>query len=72
MTDFERLMKQAMFDIENDVYNAMMKDAFAYSENKFDKAGYEFFLALNRRGVSSKTIFEALKEAGKAVKETDE
>ena len=67
--DFDAMMKKAMFEMEDSLYNGMIRDVFFSDEpTKEDKATLEFFYAMNRLGVSSKAMFEALKEAGKKVK----
>lgn len=70
--DFEAMLKQAMQNIENNMYNEMMMEVFGGVDNETEEAGFAFILALNRRGVSSKTIFEAFKEVGKEFKKADE
>lgn len=72
MMDFEAMMKQAMQNIENNVYNEMMMEAFGWVNNETDEVGFAFILALNRRGVSSKTIFEAFNEVAKEFNKADE
>ena len=67
--DYDALLKQAIFNVENDMYNKMMMEIFGGIGSKEEEAGFAFILAMNRRGVSSKTIFEALKEAGKETAE---
>lgn len=66
--DFDAMIRQAMRRMENDMYNGIILDVFFSDEpTEEEKATLEFFYAMNRRGVSSKTMFEALKEAGRKV-----
>jgi hypothetical protein len=67
--DYDAMLKQALFNIENDMYNKMMFEVFGGANNYVEEAGVAFILALNRHGVSSKVIYEALMEVAKELKE---
>lgn len=62
--DYEKILKEAVFDVTNVLYNNIMMDIFGI-DSKEDEAGFEFIYALNRHGVPSRVIFEALQEVAK-------
>jgi len=69
--DYDAMLKQALFNIENDMYNNMMRNAFDIDSEEA-KAAFEVIYALNRRGVSSKVVFEAINEVSKELNKPDE
>jgi len=64
--DFEAMMKQAMFNMENDVYGKLFSNAIEQMGLDMDVNGYMQFqsivAAFNKRGVSSRILFEVIME----------
>lgn len=70
MEDFQELLNQAMANMENDIYNNLLKKACC-DDGKAMKAGLAFIRAMNRRGVSSKVMFDAMLEVAKETKKDE-
>jgi len=64
--DFEEMMKQAMFNMENDLYGSLIANAVEIMGDKVDVEGYMLFqsiiAAFNKRGVSTRILFEVIME----------
>ena len=69
--DFTTILQEAMQGLENDIYNSMFAQMAGGADDDVNKAAMGFFRALNRRGVSSRVIFEALKDAMKDERRND-
>lgn len=64
--DFEAMMKQAMFNMENDLYSDLFNKAIETMGADLDVDGYMQFQAIisafNKRGVSNRVLFEVIME----------
>ena len=74
--DFEAMMKQAMFNMENNLYGDLFNKAIEQMGADLDVDSYMQFqsivAAFNKRGVSNRVLFEVITEVfGKGGK-TDE
>lgn len=64
--DFEAMMKQTMFNMENNLYGDLMAKGIEAMGDKVDVEDYvqfqSFIAAFNKRGVSTRILFEVIME----------
>ena len=64
--DFDKMMKRAMFDAENNLYGGLIAKGIEAMGDTFDMDGYmqlqSVIAAFNRRGVSTRILFEVIME----------
>ena len=75
--DFDAMMRQSMFNMENNLYGSLIAKAIeAMGDDAFDLDGYmqlqSFIAAFNRRGVSTRILFEVIMEVFGGAGGTDE
>lgn len=68
--DFDAMMKQALFDMENNLYGGLFAKAAEMMGDKLGMDDYmhiqDIIVAFNKRGVSTSILFEVIMEvAGK-------
>lgn len=71
MKDFEALMKQAMQNMEDKLYNGLLEQMIGDTDSEAGKATLAVIRAFNRRGVSSRVVFEAVMDASKELKKDE-
>ena len=71
MQNFEELLKQAMRNMEDKLYNNLMETIAGDPDDEANKAAFAFIHALNRRGVSSKVIYEAIMDVKKELEKNE-
>ena len=71
MKDFEALMKRYFQNMEDKQYNGLIELMIGDPDSEVGKATLAVIHALNRRGVSSRIVFEAVMDAAKELKKDE-
>lgn len=68
---FKNILTEAIAGLENDIYTNMLMAINEGADDDVRKVVQTFVHALNRRGVSSRVIFEAMMETAKEFKKDE-
>lgn len=71
MEDFEALLKRYFENMEDKLYNSLIEQVIGDTDSEVGKATLAVIRAFNRRGVSSRVVFEAVMDAAKELKKDE-